>query len=96
MYKLARNSTSIIRIADNAMIPNDSTNSDYKAYLDWIGKGNTVFVADAPSIAEINAPILAQLIDIDLKSIRALRENDAAKISDLNNQASTLRIKLIK
>ena len=34
MYKLT-NSTSIIRIEDNACIPNDPANTDYTQYLIW-------------------------------------------------------------
>ena len=45
MYKLT-NSTSIIRIEDNAFIPNDSTNTDYAQYLIWLSEGNTPESAD--------------------------------------------------
>jgi hypothetical protein len=39
MYKLT-NTTSIIRLADNATIPADPANADYFAYLQWIKEGN--------------------------------------------------------
>jgi hypothetical protein len=39
-YQLTR-SDSILRIADNAYIPPDARNSDYRAYEDWLAKGNT-------------------------------------------------------
>lgn len=39
MYKIKGNS--VIRLADNANIPNDPANSDWAAYKVWCNKGNT-------------------------------------------------------
>ena len=41
---------SIRRLADNAFIPSDPTNTDYAAYLKWVAAGNT------PEPAPIVAP----------------------------------------
>lgn len=45
---------------------------------------------------EYNAPILAMLALLDAKSIRPLREGDAERVADLEQQASALRAKLRK
>jgi len=40
MYQLTA-STNILRLADNAFIPAESTNIDYQEYLAWVSAGNT-------------------------------------------------------
>lgn len=45
MYKLT-NSTSITRLSDGAYIPSDRSNTDYAAYLQWLGDGNMPLPAD--------------------------------------------------
>lgn len=44
-YKLTR-FDSIIRLSDNACIPQDERNTDYKEYLRWLEAGNTPQPAD--------------------------------------------------
>jgi hypothetical protein len=52
MYKLGKigfgqtESTSVIRLADNACIPFDPDNTDYQAYLKWVALGNTPEAAE--------------------------------------------------
>jgi hypothetical protein len=40
--------TSIIRLSDGAVIPNDPGNTDYREYLDWLEAGNTPDPAPEP------------------------------------------------
>ncbi len=44
----------------------------------------------------LNQPIIKQLEDLDNKSIRALRANDADKLAELEAEAATLRAQLLK
>jgi len=44
----------------------------------------------------LNKDVMKQLLDIDMKSIRALRENAGVQIQNLEAQAMDLRAKLIK
>ena len=56
-YKLGQvdvNSTLqyVIRVEDQAFIPNNEENTDYVAYLAWVAEGN---VADAADVVEVPA-----------------------------------------
>lgn len=47
MYQLT-SSTSILRLSDNAFIPQAPGNRDYREYQEWLAKGNTPLPAPAP------------------------------------------------
>lgn len=49
-----------------------------------------------PSKESINAPIIAEIAQLDIKRIRPLAEGDSAYLATLNAQISALRAKLVK
>ena len=52
MYKLTNYET-IIRLADNASIPNDPANRDYVEYQKWLKDGNKPSPADVVEIVDV-------------------------------------------
>ena len=60
MYKVIKSETpwgqvsSLVRIADNAVIPFDPANTDYQEYLKWLAAGNLPIPTSA---GEGNAPL---------------------------------------
>jgi len=53
MYKQYKNldgtlcQKAILRVEDNAYIPNDTANTDWQAYQAWLDEGNTPLPPDA-------------------------------------------------
>lgn len=45
MYKLTKYNW-IIKLADNAWIPMEESNTDYQAYLKWLSEGNEPLPVD--------------------------------------------------
>lgn len=72
MYKLT-NTNTIIRLSDNASIPKDPGNHDYAEYEEWLSKGNTPLPPD-PEPDTTRRDAVVKLKEIDLKSIRSIRE----------------------
>ncbi len=50
-YRLTATESSVIRIADKAIIPNDTGNRDWVEYQKWLAAGNTPepYVAPPPA-----------------------------------------------
>ncbi len=67
-----------------------------KDLQEWMEDPDILNIYDKQKKNELNAPIIAQLELLDLKSIRALRAKDTEKLTDLENQAIELRKQLIK
>lgn len=72
-------------VNSNMSVPNDPNNTDYQAVQRWIEEGNTPepeftqAELDAKEIAETNAAIDAELLALDMASIRDIREYIASK-----------------
>lgn len=47
-YKLRFNTTGVIRLADNAHIPEDEANQDWREFLAWQAEGNIPDPAETP------------------------------------------------
>jgi hypothetical protein len=47
-YQLTTNEHTILRVADNAHIPDDPANRDYQEYLAWLDDGNVPDPAPLP------------------------------------------------
>lgn len=101
MYKISKTGLEIIRLSDLAFIPVDANNSAYKAYLEWCNNGGIAEPYKTPQeladeeIEKNNAIIKQQLLEEDLKIIRALVENDQARINAFKQEQSARRKKLV-
>lgn len=71
-YKLQKISTGVVRLADNAFIPECMENRDWQEYQKWVAKGNTPAPAQTPeeitaeeaAKAAEDARILAREMDL--------------------------------
>jgi len=73
IYQLTTRSL-IIRTSDGANIPDDPANVDYQQYLQWLSDGNTPDTIPPSSVAEINAPLLFKLSELDSYIPRGLED----------------------
>lgn len=53
-------------------------NTDFKV---WLSEGNTPLPCDPPTAAELNAPILAKMAEVEHRIVCALCEKDAEYIA---------------
>lgn len=53
MYQLTENSSSVRRMSDGAVIPNDLCNTDYRDFMAWVAAGNIPIPAPEPTADEI-------------------------------------------
>ena len=101
MYKKSKDIAAIIRLFDGATVPKDPINVDYQAFLLWESEGNIIADAQTPEEAAQeaidlnNAAIKAELLDNDLKAIRALIEDDKVRIAKIKKDQSDRRKRLV-
>jgi hypothetical protein len=84
--------TTLAKIDDDG-ISRSSCSIENPEYLAWLAEGNTPIPADPvpnPRIEQIKQ----ELASIDLKSIRAIRENDVVRMAQWESQAQALRDEL--
>ena len=82
MYKLTENTT-IVRLADSALIPADTANTDYATYLAWLADGNSPEPADIPA-----APSREALISQVKDELRAMRKPALDAVNGIGWRAS--------
>jgi len=77
MYKLTNDAKIIKRLGDDAFIPKNELNRDYRKYLDWVAKGNVAQPADP-----LPVPVKSDLdktLELLLKSITVAAEDQVLK-----------------
>lgn len=79
MYKQT-NTTSIIRLSDNAFIPADPANTDFAAYQQWLSEGNTPEPAEPPS------PIVITSVTMRQARLALLQNNWLDQVESAINQ----------
>lgn len=63
MYQLTSNEGLIVRVDDGAQIPCDADNSDYQAYLLWVGEGNVAAPAPPPDLQALVVALVQERLD---------------------------------
>jgi hypothetical protein len=71
-YQLTTGDT-ILRLADNAFIPPDPGNRDYREYLEWVDAGNTPEPAPEPEpIPELTTEQKLEATGLTVEELRTL------------------------
>lgn len=91
-YKL-KNTSGVIRTLDNANIPDDLSNVDWREYQDWLGQGNTPDPVDSPPPPLTNDEIYNIAIQNQkvLKAI-VLSINDGTLVTGANVSNAALKV----
>ncbi len=94
-YKLTT-STSITRLSDGASIPDDTSNTDYAAYLQWLAEGSTPKPADpivipVPTTISMAQAQLALLAAGHLDAVEAAIETMPRESQIIWNKANTVQ-----
>lgn len=83
MYKLTQ-STSVIRLSDNAFIPADPANTDWQQYQQWLSEGNTPEPVDPPTPDDLLAAAKAErqaLVDSIIVTTETGKQFDGDEVS---------------
>lgn len=67
MYRLVNNYPFVIRIEDEAYIPMDESNADYRAFLEWLNEGNVPENYEFPVVKIVPKLITRRQCAIELR-----------------------------
>ena len=81
--------------ASRHFVVDDAVAADWPHYRMNAARSGVEAFTPTPTAEAINAPILARLRDIDMRSIRALREGNTERITALESEAAALRMQLV-
>ena len=101
MYKKVKDSDEILRTSDGVFIPKSKGNNDYLDFLAWKAAGNTPDEAQTKEekeqerIDRKNEQVKRELERADIKIIRAIIEQNQARIDAYKEEQRLRRLELI-